>query len=485
MLALAAGWLLLVILKALLLVFSALQVNAWMRGGRPLDRDRLYQACGYRVADIPVLETHGVSVPSVIGFRRPTILLPAGLAEQVDAATLGHILFHEEGHVRRRDPLLRLLAALAGLLLFWHPLAILVRRQMEQAAEDACDVHVLRRGAARAAYARTLLAILELVLSGRSRSLACRLGRGGVELRRRVSRILTQPTTASPVGSGLAVTALVSVVGASLLLEAGPRPIPVVKERSGAGVGRNRRSRVSAQTPRQATRTAPYLRRSSNVQPETSNGQPSASTLQPATLALSPAASENRVGLLQAEEQKAVLAEPRTREPRRDHHTVFLLDISSSMTPFQEEARRQILLRLENLPPGDRFNVVAFNARVLPYASSPVSPNPETVASVREWLTSLPEETGTDLAAGLAHALAQEEVTSVVLFSDGNISRGISAEPELLALLQRVNRFHARILAVAPVGHPADPGRSVLNSLSEPAHAKAQASQPPIDAELP
>ncbi len=474
-LALAAGWLLLVALKGALLGVSALQVSTWRRGGRPLDRDRLYRACGYRLADIPILETRGVGVPSVIGVRRPTILLPADLAGEVDDATLGQILLHEEGHVRRRDPLLRLLAALAGLLLFWHPLAAWVRRRMEQAAEDACDLHVLRRGTDRAAYARTLLSVLELALTGRSRGLACRLGRTGGELRRRVSHILTHPTTASPAMTGLAALAAVPVVGAALLLDAGPRPTFRYTARSASN------SPVSTLHRRTSTlHSLPAALPSSTLHAPPSTLPPPRSPLHSPPNPLPPP-----LPILGGREPVAVLAAPRASEPRADHLTVFVLDISSSMAAYQQDARRQLLLRLEALPPGDRFNVVAFNSRVLPYASSPVSPTPETLASVREWLNALPAETGTNLVAGLEHALAQEEVTSVVLFSEDNLLREIGAAPEFLAVVERANRFHARVLAVAPEGLPAEAGQSAFTSLPEPAQQRAQANQRQGEAELP
>lgn len=162
--------------RLLSLAHGAWSVSRWRGAATAADRGRAYDACGYTVADIPVLESGAVTVPSVIGLVEPAILLPRGLMASLELPALRHVLLHEEAHVRRRDPLALFLAALAHALLFWHPLAGMVRRRMETTAEDACDARVLNRGVDGAGYARTLLSVLEHSAVPTRRSPVCPLG---------------------------------------------------------------------------------------------------------------------------------------------------------------------------------------------------------------------------------------------------------------------------------------------------------------------
>lgn len=471
-LSLLALWALVTAVRLLLLLVAAVQVAGWARRGRPLHRDRLYAACGYRVADIPVLETPAVQVPSVVGVRRPVILLPAGLATRIDAAALSHVLFHEEGHARRRDPFLRLISAVAEALLFWHPLVPLIRHELETAAEDACDTHALERGSARTAYARTLLSVLELALVGRSRPLACRLGRRGSELKRRVTRILTGAPSGSAWVGYLSLGAMLPALGASFLLEVGSRPGSPIRLVRRSGILAFRHAGVPAPRP---------VHRHAHPAPP-----PTLPTPPPTSLPLKPGTRQALPGSVRVEEGSGVPGESLDLLPRRDHLTVFVLDISGDRSAQQLEARRQMLLRIEALPPGDRFNVVAVNSRVLPYASSPVVPNAETLASVRSWLEVLPQEAGSELAAGLRHALAQEEVTSVFLFSDRQDVSGFAVRSDLLEVIERENRSFARVLAVAPESMDQQRGaRAVHNLLIERNRGEVRANERPGGAELP
>jgi beta-lactamase regulating signal transducer with metallopeptidase domain len=67
-----------------------------------------------------------------------TVLLPAW-AEGLDRTQQTAMLAHELAHLRRRDPVWRLLQRIALIPLFFHPLAWLAVRRLEGLAETLCD----------------------------------------------------------------------------------------------------------------------------------------------------------------------------------------------------------------------------------------------------------------------------------------------------------------------------------------------------------
>jgi beta-lactamase regulating signal transducer with metallopeptidase domain len=81
-------------------------------------------------------------VPLAVGMRRPGILLPAG-SERLTEDALRLVLAHELSHLRRRDPLLGCLPALAETLFWFHPLARLASREYLSAREELCDSDAL------------------------------------------------------------------------------------------------------------------------------------------------------------------------------------------------------------------------------------------------------------------------------------------------------------------------------------------------------
>ncbi|SEO68174.1 Signal transducer regulating beta-lactamase production, contains metallopeptidase domain [Luteibacter sp. UNC138MFCol5.1] len=97
-----------------------------------------------------------VDSPQVVGFLRPTILLP--LDERLDDDELDMALMHELAHVRRGDLVLGWVPVLARTLFFFHPLVHLATREYAICREAACDALVVSRGrqAART-YGRMLL----------------------------------------------------------------------------------------------------------------------------------------------------------------------------------------------------------------------------------------------------------------------------------------------------------------------------------------
>lgn len=164
---------------------------------------------------VRLLNSAHVEVPTVVGWLRPVVLLPAscltGLApEQIEA-----ILCHELAHVRRHDYLISVLQSLVETLLFYHPAVWWVSRQIRRERECCCDEVAVSSGGDVLAYARALSFLEE------QRSLAPQLvlGANGGVLKMRIQRLLGRPESSAT--SQIASIAVLVLLAASMLGIAG------------------------------------------------------------------------------------------------------------------------------------------------------------------------------------------------------------------------------------------------------------------------
>jgi len=84
--------------------------------------------------------------PSVVGFVRPRIHLPAAIDRLLTPDELEAVLIHERRHARRRDNLIRLLHEVTLCLLWFHPLVWITRSRLGLYRELSCDESVIRQG---------------------------------------------------------------------------------------------------------------------------------------------------------------------------------------------------------------------------------------------------------------------------------------------------------------------------------------------------
>jgi outer membrane protein assembly factor BamA/beta-lactamase regulating signal transducer with metallopeptidase domain len=101
--------------------------------------------------------------PAVLGFFRPTILLPECIVSGRSADELEPLLAHELIHVRRGDLGVGMLQVLAQAVWWFHPLVWYAGRKLSREAERCCDEEVIGSlNCDPARYARSLLDVLEL-----------------------------------------------------------------------------------------------------------------------------------------------------------------------------------------------------------------------------------------------------------------------------------------------------------------------------------
>ncbi len=202
---------------------------------------RLARAIGVR-RRLKVLDSALVRVPTVIGWLKPVILLPAGLATGLPPHQLEAILAHELAHIRRYDYLVNLLQSLVETLLFYHPAVWFISQRIRAERENCCDDIAVAAGAERLAYAESLLHVAQRCVEGRAArriSPAPALGAVGKvsQLRSRVGRLLgqaeerTRLSRSWPVAAASAAAALVATY---LFVNTGARPAGATERASPA-----------------------------------------------------------------------------------------------------------------------------------------------------------------------------------------------------------------------------------------------------------
>ncbi|AEI47348.1 M56 family metallopeptidase [Runella slithyformis] len=107
-------------------------------------------------ATVHLFESVRVSTPVVIGFIRPVVLLPVGLATGLTAKQIEAILAHELAHVKRFDYLVNLLQSLVEVVYFFHPALWWVSSRVRMEREHCCDDIAIEVCGDKLAFARAL-----------------------------------------------------------------------------------------------------------------------------------------------------------------------------------------------------------------------------------------------------------------------------------------------------------------------------------------
>jgi beta-lactamase regulating signal transducer with metallopeptidase domain len=159
------------------------RIHAAVRAGSPLDLEIALEA------GVPMLSSPAMLEPGVFGIFRPVLLLPDGITDRLAPAHLEAILAHELCHVRRRDNLAAALHMAVEAIFWFHPLVWWVGARLVEEREHACDEEVLRLGSRPEVYAESILKTCQFYLES---PLVCMSGIAGSDLKRRVTRIMTQ-----------------------------------------------------------------------------------------------------------------------------------------------------------------------------------------------------------------------------------------------------------------------------------------------------
>jgi beta-lactamase regulating signal transducer with metallopeptidase domain len=184
----------------------------------PLDRmlECLAQRMGVSRA-VRLLVSESIEVPSVFGWLRPVVLLPATALTGFTPAQLEALLAHELAHLRRYDYVANWIQNVIETLLFYHPAVWWISRRVRVEREYCCDEMAVATCGDPLLYARALTAMETL---RRPRPRMALSARGGFLLGR-IRRVLepVRPTRRG-FGGTAGLVALAVMVGVALALYA-------------------------------------------------------------------------------------------------------------------------------------------------------------------------------------------------------------------------------------------------------------------------
>ncbi len=169
---------------------------------------------------VRLLKSALVEVPTVIGWFRPVILLPASTITGLSPLQLELILAHELAHLRRGDYWVNLFQILLETLLFYHPAVWWVSRCVRQDREHCCDDLAVAACGNRLAYAQALATLEEL----RQLPANVAFAASGGSLLARIKHVLGLPVEAAPsgwrrsVGGALIVLGLLAIAASAVIM---------------------------------------------------------------------------------------------------------------------------------------------------------------------------------------------------------------------------------------------------------------------------
>jgi len=110
---------------------------------------------------VRLLQSALVEVPTLIGWLKPVILLPASVFTGLTPGQLEAVLAHELAHVRRYDYLVNLLQTAIETILFYHPAVWWISRKLREERENCCDDIAVETIRDKAIYASALATLEE------------------------------------------------------------------------------------------------------------------------------------------------------------------------------------------------------------------------------------------------------------------------------------------------------------------------------------
>lgn len=88
---------------------------------------------------VKFLQSAYVSVPMVIGYLKPVVLIPVSMFAGVPESQLEAIIAHELAHIKRHDYLIHIIQSVIEVLFFYHPLVWWISSVVNEEREHICD----------------------------------------------------------------------------------------------------------------------------------------------------------------------------------------------------------------------------------------------------------------------------------------------------------------------------------------------------------
>ncbi|MHC4537020.1 MAG: secretin N-terminal domain-containing protein, partial [Planctomycetota bacterium] len=140
---------------------------------------------------VQLMESALVQIPTVVGWLRPVILLPASALTGLNTEQLEAIIAHELAHIKRLDYLVNILQTVTEILGFYHPAVWWVSHKIRAERENCCDDMAVSISGDRVSYAGALASMEEIRASRGKLAVAA----SGGNLFRRICRLLGNDST--------------------------------------------------------------------------------------------------------------------------------------------------------------------------------------------------------------------------------------------------------------------------------------------------
>ncbi len=193
-----AVWMLIVLALSARLFLAFRHIRRLKLSARPLPARyqhrlrRLLRACETR-RWVRLCSSTQVVAPAATGLFRPVILIPESMLERLTEAEFDQVVLHELAHLHRLDDWSRLLQAIVGCVLFFHPAVWWIGRQMDLEREVACDDMVVGITGGARGYAVCLTRLTEMLASPAGLTMGIGAPGDRKQVVRRVSRLLNAP----------------------------------------------------------------------------------------------------------------------------------------------------------------------------------------------------------------------------------------------------------------------------------------------------
>ena len=161
---------------------------------------------------VQLAESALVQVPTVVGWLRPVILLPASALTGLSSEQLEALLAHELAHIRRHDYLVNMLQTVVETLGFYHPAVWWVSHKIRIERENCCDDLAVSLSGDRIRYAKALTSMEEI--RGRRSGLAVAAAGGNLfgRIRRLVGKDSNEPSRTSWIPSVITIMLIAIIV---------------------------------------------------------------------------------------------------------------------------------------------------------------------------------------------------------------------------------------------------------------------------------
>jgi TonB family protein len=219
--AVAIIWMVGASVAVLVLLAGALRLARLARLARPMTDEswhRLTAEVSHQLeirGPVYLLQHPSVAIPMTWGLWRSRVLLPPD-AEQWSDDRRQAVLAHELAHVRRRDWLVQIVAAIVCAVYWFHPLFWFAYRRLRQESEHACDDVVVTLGVDARDYAGHLLHIVRAARSDDRRWRSALAMARSSQLEQRFAALLVVAGNRGPV-SGRRVAAVAALTVACVI----------------------------------------------------------------------------------------------------------------------------------------------------------------------------------------------------------------------------------------------------------------------------